>query len=174
MHEARIALKTEQMSGGGSHRTRHKFCSVLGAYYDVLKEHREDPALDPSWDERGVDWIDRWSCQTITRKIPASGFDYGTTTDDFNRLRSAPVEKLLEGADALDLIARDLGFAAETTDHTPKDKWDMMDLVHLMMVRGQEQAAAEVYDALDIDTGKGGDDGHDPDSAGTTPADADD
>lgn len=174
MHEARIALKTEQMAGGISHDTRHKFCGVLSAYYDCLKEHRDDPALDPAWEDRSVDWIDEWSTQKITQKRTPNGTHYGTSVDRVNKLLAAPVEKLLEGADALDLIARDLGFAAETTDHTPKDEWDMMDLVHLMTVRGQEQPAQEVYDALDIETGKGGDDGHNPDSADATPADADD
>lgn len=169
MHEARVQLRTELMDGSVSHETRRQFTGVLLAYYDVLKEHRGEAILDPSWAERDIDWIDRWSTETVTRKREKPGTMYGTEEVAVSRLQAVSPRRLLDAANALDDIAKDLGFTADTPDHTPQDEWDKMDLVHLMMVRGQERPAKEVYDALDIETGEGpvnpedgGDDGNDP------------
>jgi len=157
MHEARLQLRSELMAGSAGREIRQRFCAVLTAYYDVLKEHRDDAVLDPSWEDRGVDWIDRRSTSFDTQKIAPKGTAYGTRTVEINRLVQTAPRKLLEAADKLDKIARDLGFAAATKDHTPGNEWDNADLLALMSCREQD-ALTEVYDALDIDLG-GDDDG---------------
>jgi hypothetical protein len=173
MHEARLALKTENMAGSPSMDTRRRFCAVLSAYYDVLKEHRDDPALDPPWDERRVDWIDRWVQQDVTQKVEPSGTGYGTRERDVNKLASSPLSRLLDGADALDRIAKDLGFAAETTDHTPEDEFELTDIYHILTVRDQQQPAEEIHEALEAAEG-GETDGDDSDDAAAAAATADD
>jgi len=175
MHEARLALKTENMAGGVSLEQRRRFAGVLSAYYDVLKEHRDDPALDPPWEERGVDWIDRWSTEWVTRTVEPDGLDYGREKDTVNKLLAAPISRLLDGADALDRIAKDLGFAAETTDHTPEDEYVLTDLYHILTVRDQEQPAEEIRKVLEPDD-EGGEheDGDDTGDAAAAAATADD
>jgi len=174
MHEARLALKTENMAGSPSMDTRRRFCAVLSAYHDVLKEHRDDPALDPTWEERGVDWIDRWVQHDVTQKIEPRGTGYGTRTREVNKLVSAPISRLLDGADALDRIAKDLGFAADTVDHTPEDEFELTDLYHILTVRDQEQPADEIREALKATEGGEHEDGNDSGDAGAAAATADD
>jgi translation elongation factor EF-1beta len=174
MHEARLALKTENMAGSPSMTTRRRFCAVLSAYYDVLKEHRDDPALDPPWDERRVDWIDRWVQEDVTRKVEPSGTGYGTREREVNKLASAPISRLLDGADELDRIAKDLGFAAETTDHTPEDEFGLTELYHILTVRDQEQPAEEVLEALEAAEGGEKQNGDNTDDAAAAAATADD
>jgi len=173
MHEARLALKTENMAGSPSMDTRRRFCAVLSAYYDVLKEHRDDPALEPTWAERGVDWIDRWVQHDVKQKIEPRGTGYGTRTREVNKLVSAPINRLLDGADALDRIAKDLGFAADTVDHTPEDEFELTDLYHILTVRDQEQPADEIREALEATEGGEHEDGDDTGDAAAAAATAD-
>jgi hypothetical protein len=161
VHEARAELRSEMYLGRVSVESKKNFASVLLVYYDVLKEHRDEQVLDPPWSERGVDWLDRAARQTVTSERSRAGVLPGTETETRSRLATASADQLLDAGDALDSIAKDLGFGAETPDHTPQDELELSNLLGLMSVRGQD-AATEVYDALDVDLG-GGDE---PDDTG--------
>jgi hypothetical protein len=156
VHEARAELRSEMYLGKVSVQAKKNFASVLLVYYDILKEHRDEQILDPSWEERGVDWLDQAARQTVTEERSRDGVLPGKQTQTRSRLAAASADQLLDVGDALDEIAKELGFSAETPDHTPHNEWELTNLLALMSVRGQD-AAVEVYDALDIDIGEGDD-----------------
>lgn len=119
MHEARLALKTENMAGSPSMDTRRRFCAVLSAYYDVLKEHRDDPALEPTWAERGVDWIDRWVQHDVTQKIEPRGTGYGTRTREVSETVTMPTEISREAFRATNSFLADVGLDLTQDDGRP-------------------------------------------------------
>jgi len=173
VHETRAKVRSEMLqSGGVSESTRQQFASVLLVYLDVLKEHREDKILVPPWDDRGVDWLDKASRQTVTKQRAKPGMLTGSETVQQSALLSVDINDLLDVADSLDTIAKDLGFTAQTPDHTPEDSFDKVDLIHLMKVRGHDDAADEVAEALKV-TG-GDDNGDDTEAVGPSAAEADD
>lgn len=165
VHETRAAVRQDMLQGGVSATTQQEFASTLLVYYDVLKEHRGEAILDPGWGERGVDWLDDASRQTVTRTQSKPGLLHGTETVRESLLSRCDIDRLMDTADALDQIAKELGFTAETPDHTPGNEWDKADLLALMSCREQD-VLVEVYDALDIDLNGGENDGNDNDSPG--------
>jgi len=108
VHEARAALRKEMYGGAVSVEVKREFASVLLVYYDVLSEHRGEQVLDPPWEDRGVDWLDQAARQTVTREQARSGVLPGSETVTQSRLAAASADRLLDAADDLDPIAKDL------------------------------------------------------------------
>jgi len=152
VHEARAELRSEMYLGHVSVESKKNFASVLLVYYDVLKEHRDEQVLDPPWSERGVDWLDMAARETVSVTTAKDGWVPGKETKTRSRLATASADQLLDAGDALDSIAKDLGFGAETPDAPPHNEWEQSNLLALMSVRGHD-ATTEVYDALDVDLG---------------------
>lgn len=155
VHEARARLRSQMLQHGSApEEARMRFAAALLVYRDLLSEHRDDAALDPPWDERGVDWIEQASRQTVTQQREREGVLPGTETREKNGLVHAAADDLLETADRLDQVAKDLGFAAETPDHQPHDEWDERDIIELLTRRDQEPAERVLeafYPRLDED-----------------------
>ncbi len=141
VHEARARLRSQMLQHGSApEESRMRFAAALLVYRDLLSEHRDDAALDPPWDERGVDWIERASRRTVTQQREREGVLPGTETQERNGLVHAATDDLLETADRLDQVAKDLGFSADTPDHQPHDEWDERDIIELLTTRDQEPA----------------------------------
>jgi len=157
VHEMRAQVRSEMVSSGGvSTGTQEQFAAVLLTYRDALTEFRDEAVLDPEWDERGVDWIERASRQRVRQASGGGGgIAYGGDTESVPKLVAIDIDPLLEVSHQLDEIAKDLGFAAETRDHTPDNEWTKGDLINLVTLRDQP-ASQELIDAWWPEKGREG------------------
>ena len=150
LHRARAAVRDEQASRGPvSEQSRERLVSALLILRDALAEHRDDPALDPEWSQRGVDWLKRFAGETVRVSESAGGCLSGRMTREVPAFRSVGIGDLLDTAQRLEEICRDLGFAAETTDATEHTNVSLGDLLALARIRGQDPQIEAIEGAID-------------------------
>jgi hypothetical protein len=125
-----------------SGETKRQVACALADYRDLLCDYRDERALQTPWDERtpNPDDVDRLLRETTTIEEPVAYRKSATRTREVPLAHEVDADWLLDVADELDAIAKELGFAASASDPTPNDEADMGDLRGLLETRGQTEA----------------------------------
>jgi hypothetical protein len=116
------ARRRYQQERGGqiSEDTRRTLFDEALAYRDVLHEFREHGNLDPKWSERNVDWIDDVADQTLAVEQSANTRNGNAKTVEEPAKLHVDPRKVYQVTQALDEIAKDLGFRAEVERESAK------------------------------------------------------
>lgn len=142
-----------------SGETKREVACALADYRDLLCDYRDERALQTPWDERtpNPDDVDRLLRETTTIEEPVAYRKSATRTREVPLAHEVGADWLLDVADELDAIAKELGFAASASDPVPEDEATMDDLRGLLKARGQETALGHLPGNDSAEEGEDGD-----------------
>jgi len=121
---ARQAYREAQLADRVTGRHIKDLAVTAEQYRTVLYEFRDEDALDPEWDERDLDWLDDYLGETVEVEVPGPGMTRNTQTESIPAIQTVDPERIVELTRNLDDVRRELGFAANVDESTPRTEID--------------------------------------------------
>lgn len=89
-------------------------------YYNALYEFRDEGALEESWDERGIDWLEDAEHETVTVERSLNRANGATSYVEIPLIQAVDPAKLVRTIRELNDIAGELGLSAHIEESTPR------------------------------------------------------
>lgn len=126
MDQARTLYYQELAENGVTGETRAHLHSSLLRYYSILRRYRTENQAADAWEEHDLDALGDVLRQQEVVKQKRPG--WGTGVEEVVRPRRINPEDAIEVSFTLDDVAKDLGFAAASTESTPRTEITKDDL----------------------------------------------
>lgn len=118
VQQVRNQYHEELVLGDVSQATHQRLAAIAVQYYDVLWEHHDEPQIKEEWDDVGIESIRELLGQSVHVQVDAPGDTSNTRAKTRPAVMTVPHQTLYEMTKDLDVVAKNLGFAARVGEVT--------------------------------------------------------